>query len=121
MSRGEWSLYNPESIVSDEEYCVDHPGSGQNPGHQNHSKMLLFFLVILMVGTCGLGIVLISERRNHRRFLAQLRQNDRRRIKSALDELLQAYNEGMISEIEYQKKTDRLIDELAELPGPQAE
>ncbi|MGX5853816.1 hypothetical protein ACWKW6_09245 [Dyadobacter jiangsuensis] len=81
--------------------------------------MLLFFFIILMIGFCCLGIALIVEQKKHTKFLSRLRQNDRARIKYALDELLQAYNQGILSESEYQQKSDKLIDELSGLPDYQ--
>ncbi|GGH20790.1 hypothetical protein GCM10007423_01400 [Dyadobacter endophyticus] len=76
--------------------------------------MLVFLLVILAVGAFCPAIIYFANRLGRAKFLARLRQENLDRIKADLDELSRSFNNGILNEEEFEKKSNLLIDELLE-------
>lgn len=77
--------------------------------------MLVFLLVILAIGAFCPAIIHFANRLGRAQFMARLKQENLDRIKSDLDEVSQAFNNGILNEEEFEKKYNLLIDELLEL------
>ncbi|MDR6809597.1 hypothetical protein J2Y45_006675 [Dyadobacter sp. BE34] len=76
--------------------------------------MLVFLLVILAVGAFCPAIIYFANRLGRAKFMARLKRENLDRIKSDLDEVSHAFNNGMLNEEEFEKKCNLLIDELLE-------
>lgn len=76
--------------------------------------MLILLLVVLAVGIFFPALVAFASRIARGKSFARRKRENLTRIKTDLDELSRAFNNGMLNEEEFEKKSNLLIDELLE-------
>lgn len=76
--------------------------------------MLILLLFVLAVGIFFPALVAFVSRLARGKSFARRKRENLARIKSDLDELSHAFNNGMLNEEEFEKKSNLLIDELLE-------
>lgn len=76
--------------------------------------MLILLLIVLAVGVFFTVLVAFASRLARDKSFARRKRKNLARIKSDLDELSHAFNNGVLNEEEFEKKSNLLIDEMLE-------